>query len=211
MATQQTEARTVVKKAENITIWSDGTITVKNVRASYPHVDKKWAKNPAKETPKYSMVGILANSTHATAIKLLREFADGLIKAHPKVQKIKADAYFIRDGDQSAKDEYADAWTINASETNRPAVLNPDKSNMEIDEIAETIKPGSRIDMLIEPWVQDNEHGQRCNASLRGVRFLRLVEGEEIGEGGMSDEEVVSSFDDDEDGGFGGDDDDGGL
>lgn len=208
MATQ--ENRTVVKKVDKATLWSDGTITVKDVRASYPHVDKKWAKNPAKETPKYSIVGILSNQTHSAAISLLREHADGLIKAHPKVQKIKADAYYIRDGDQSAKDEYADAWTINASETNRPAVLNPDRSAMEIDEIDETIKPGCRIDMLIEPWIQDNEHGQRCNASLRGVRFLRMIEGEEIGEGGLSDDEVVSSFDDDDDGGFG-DDADGGL
>lgn len=203
------EQRTVVKKVDKATLWSDGTITVKDVRASYPHLDKKWAKNPAKETAKFSVVGILANDTHGQAIQLIRDHADGLIKAHPKVNKIKADAYYIRDGDQSAKDEYADAWTVNASETNRPAVLNPDKSAMDIDEIADIIKPGARIDMLIEPWVQDNEHGQRVNASLRGVRFLRMIDGEEIGEGGLSDEEVVSSFDDDDDGGFGDDADDG--
>jgi hypothetical protein len=205
-----TEQRTVVKKVDKATLWSDGTITVKDVRASYPHLDKKWAKNPAKEIAKFSVVGILPNSTHAAAIQLIRDHADGLIKAHPKVNRIKADAYYVRDGDASAKDEYADAWTINASETNRPAVLNTDKSAMDIDEIADIIKPGARIDMLIEPWIQDNEHGQRVNASLRGVRYLRLVEGEEIGEGGLSDDEVMSSFDDDDDGGFG-DDADGGL
>jgi hypothetical protein len=210
MAEQEKAPRTIVSQGKNYKIYSDGTILIADVRASYPHLDKKWAKNPAKETPKYSVVGILPNSTHAAAIQLLRDHADGLIKAHPKITKIKADAYFVRDGDQSAKDEYADAWTINASETNRPAVLNTDKSAMDIDEIADIIKPGARIDMLIEPWMQDNEHGQRCNASLRGVRYLRMIEGEEIGEGGLSDDEVMSSFDDDDDGGFG-DDADGGL
>lgn len=204
-----TEARTVVKKVKNAILWSDGTITLQNVRASYPHLDKKWAKKES-ETKKFSVVSILPNDTHKEARQLCLDHANKLIAAHPKINKIKADAYFIRDGDQGAKTEYEGAWTVNASETKRPSVLHPDKTVMEIEEIADTFQPGCRMDCLIEPWIQDNEHGQRVNASLRGVRYLRMVEGEEIGEGGISDEDVAASFDDGDDGGFG-DDDDSGL
>lgn len=203
-------AREIAKKVKNATLYADGTITIYNVRASYPHVDKKWAKKPDKETPKFSIVGILPNDTHAEARKLLLDECDRILK-EAKVPKIKADLKFVRDGDLAAKSEYEGAWTVNASEAKRPAVLNPDKSEMEIDEIADTIQPGCRIDLLIEPWWQDNEHGQRINASLRGVRYLRMVEGEEIGEGGMDTQDVIDSFDDDEEGGFGSGDDFGGL
>jgi hypothetical protein len=79
---------------------------------------------------------------------------------------------------------------------------------MDQEDIKPTIKAGYRVDMLIEPWAQDNEHGKRINASLRAVRFRR--EDTPISEGGISKDEAISSFDDDEDGGFGGDDDDNG-
>jgi hypothetical protein len=95
------------------------------------------------------------------------------------------------------------AWIVAARETdNRPIVLNPDRSEMDQEDIKPTIKAGYRIDMLVEPWPQDNEHGKRINASLRAVRFRR--EDTPISEGGISKDEAISSFDDDEDGGFGG-------
>src|SRR3546814_1036870 len=65
------------------------------------------------------------------------------------------------------------------------------------------IKAGYFIDMLVQPWWQDNEHGKRINASLRAVRLRR--EGPLIAEGGISKDAAISSFDDDDEGGFGGD------
>ena len=38
----------------NLVFREDGCILIKNVRLSYPHLFKAWAKNPDKETPKYS-------------------------------------------------------------------------------------------------------------------------------------------------------------
>ncbi len=201
------EARSVLKAVKNAKLYSDGTIAISDCRASYPHVDKKWAKK-ATDTAAYSITGILPNATHAEAIQLCRDQAEQVRKDGKLKANLKDDLLFIRDGDAEKKPEYADAWIVAARETQRPAVLNRDKTAMDQDQIDETIQPGCRIDLLIQPWAMDNEHGQRVPASLRGVRYLRMVEGEEIGEGGLDADEVASSFDDDDD--FGGDDDDNG-
>jgi hypothetical protein len=204
------EERKIVKSGPNYKIYSDGTILVSDVRASYPHLDKKWCKNPQKDTPAYSLTGILPNDTHKEAREAILAFCQDMLNERNKGGKIKADAYFVRDGDLSGKDEYEDAWIVAARESdNRPVVLNPDRSEMDVEDIKGTIKAGYRVDMLVEPWWQDNEHGKRINSSLRAVRFRR--EDTPIAEGGISKDEAISSFDDDEDGGFGGDDENGGL
>lgn len=209
--------RTVVKSAKNskgqviAKLYSDGTILIADVRASYPHIDKMWRKNE-KDTPAYSITGILPTASHQPAIDLLNEVCMDLLKERNKGKDIKDDAKFIRDGKPTKKPEYADAWIVASRETEKPTVLHPDKSQMETpEEIKAEIKAGYFIDMLVQPWWQDNEHGQRINASLRAVRLRR--EGPLIAEGGISKDAAISSFDDDEEGGFGGDTDDdmGGL
>lgn len=204
------EERTIVKTVKNAVLYSDGTIRITDVRISYPHLDRKWAKNPGKDTPAYSGVFILPKATHQEAVDLCLEVCDDILKERNKGAKIKADVKFVRDGDLAAKPEYEDAWTVNARETdNRPIILNPDKSEMEPEDIKGTIKAGFYTDVLIQPWWQDNEHGKRINASLRAVRYRR--EGPALSEGGISKDDAIGSFDDDDDGGFGGDDDNGGL
>lgn len=207
--------RTVVKTAKNAKgqaiakLYSDGTVLVSDVRASYPHIDKMWRKNE-KDTPAYSLTGILPTDTHQPAIDLLSEVCMDIIADRNKGRDIKDDAKFIRDGKPTKKPEYVGAWIVAARETEKPTVLHPDKSEMETpEEIKSTIKAGYFVDMLIQPWWQDNEHGQRVNASLRAVRFRR--EGPLISEGGISKDAAISSFDDDDEGGFGGDDLNGGL
>lgn len=206
------EERTIVESGKYHKIYSDGTILLSDLRISYPHLDKKWAKKTT-DTPAYSAVGLLEKEKHAEAIKAVNDFCTGMLKQHNKGAKIKADLMFIRDGDLAAKPEYEDHWSINAREPdNRPVVLNPDKSEMEQEDIKPTIKAGHYIDMLIEPWWMDNDWGKRVNASLRAVRYRR--EGEALAQGGLDKGDAISSFDDDEDGGFGGgdaDDENGGL
>lgn len=207
--------RTIVKSAKNskgqtiAKLYSDGTILISDVRASYPHIDKMWRKNE-KDQLAYSITGILPTATHQPAIDLLLGVCEDIYKERNKGQDIKDDAKFIRDGKPTKKAEYADAWIVASRETEKPTVLHPDKSEMDSpEEIKSTIKAGFYIDLLVQPWWQDNEHGKRINASLRAVRFRR--EGPLIAEGGISKDDAISSFDDDDEGGFGGDDDMGGL
>jgi hypothetical protein len=208
--------RTVVKSAKNkagqviCKVYSDGTVLIADVRASYPHIDAMWRKNE-KDTPAFSITGILPTATHQPAIDLLNEVCMDIIEERNKGRDIKDDAKFIRDGKPTKKPEYENAWIVASRETEKPTVLHPDKTEMESpSEIKKEIKAGYFIDMLVQPWWQDNEHGQRINASLRAVRLRR--EGPLIAEGGISKDAAISSFDDDDEGGFGGgtsDDDDG--
>lgn len=202
--------RTVVKVAKNkagqalAKLYSDGTILVCDVRASYPHLDQAWAKKET-DTKAFSVTGIMPTSTHQPAIDLLLEVCTDILKERNRGKDIKDDLKFIRDGAPTKKEEYKGAWICVGRETEKPTVLHPDKSEMESPaEIKREIKAGYFIDMLIQPWYQDNEHGTRINASLRAVRFRR--EGPLIAEGGISKDDAISSFDDDDEGGFGGDD-----
>lgn len=207
--------RTVVKIAKNAAgqsiakLYSDGTILIQDVRASYPHLDAAWAKND-KDTKAYSVTGILPVATHQPAIDLLQEFGEQMLKERNRGKPIKDDAWFVRDGKPTRKPEYEGAWIVASRETEKPLVLHPDRSEMESPaEIKREIKAGFYIDMLIQPWFQDNEHGQRLNASLRAVRLRR--EGPLIAEGGISKDAAISSFDDDDEGGFGGGTEEGGF
>jgi hypothetical protein len=208
--------RTVVRSAKNdkgqviCKVYSDGTIMISDVRASYPHLDQAWRKNE-KDTFAFSVTGILPVATHQPAIDLLLDVCMDIIKERNKGADIKDDLKFVRDGNPTKKPEYKDAFIVASRETEKPTVLHPDKSEMESPaEIKKEIKAGYYIDMLVQPWWQDNEHGKRINASIRAVRLRR--EGPLIAEGGITKDAAISSFDDDEDGGFGGGDDDmGGL
>ena len=209
MADEQKSPRTVVKTAKNkagqviAKVYSDGTILISDVRISYPHLDAAWRKND-KDTLAFSATGILPVATHQPAIDLLNEVTMDLLTERNKGKDIKDDAKFIRDGKPTKKPEYEKAWIVASREIEKPTVLHPDKSEMESPaEIKSSIKAGFFVDLLIQPWWQDNEHGQRVNASLRAVRLRR--EGPLIAEGGISKDDAISSFDDDDEGGFGGD------
>lgn len=212
--TEQKTPRTVVKSAKNAAgqvickIYSDGTILLADVRNSYPHIDAPWAKKPS-DTPAFSITAIVPTKTHQPAIDLIDEYIMDMLKEHNKGVDIKDDAKFLRDGGPTKKTEYAGAFIVATRETEKPTVLHPDKSEMESPgEIKREIKAGYFIDLLFQPWFQDNEHGKRVNASLRAVRLRR--EGPLIAEGGITKDAAISSFDDDDEGGFGGDEDENG-
>lgn len=209
-------ARTIVEQGENYRIYSDGTVLVQNVRFSYCHLDKAWCKNPEKgEKPKYSIVGMLPKKTHRAAIVRVRKIADDMIaeaKMNPKVFK-KADK-FIRDGNESGKEQYMEHWTINASEERRPSVRGPDTRPIPENKIKEMVPSGYYGDILIRPWWQNNDWGKKPNAGLVAVQVKRGKPEDRFGEGGVSEEDIDDTFDEvddddlDTDGGFDDEDDD---
>ena len=204
--------RTIVKEVENARLYDDGTILVRNVRFSYPHVDEPWAKKP-EEKKKFSVVGLLPKSTHRAAKDLIKGEMDRILtenKQNPKV--FKKDAKFLRDGNDAGKEEYVDHYTVNASEDRRPQVRGPDNKKItDPAKIREAVQPGFWGDILIRPWWQNNDWGKRVNAGLTALQVKRRDE--TFGEGGISDEDLDETFEaaDEEDqdyGGFDADDDD---
>lgn len=156
--------------APKIVFREDGSILLKEVVLSYPHLFTPWAKNPEKETPKYSARGLMGKATHAEEIKLLGQHIRKLEMEHFK-GRLPSAALFMRDGKDSGKEEQLESWLVAASETIRPSVINRDKS--PIHEADDIVYAGCVVNMLIKPWVQNNIHGKRLNANLLAVQFVR--------------------------------------
>jgi Protein of unknown function (DUF2815). len=206
-------ARTIVetvKRPDGKTaaiLYSDGCIRIDYVRASYPHVDKPWAKNE-QDRPKFSITGLADKTTHGAVKDLLVRQINAVLK-DKQMGKIGSEHKFCRDGDDSGKDEAEGMWVIKASENpeNQPAVRNA-KGALITDAAAinKLIYPGCYVNILIRPWGQDNKHGKKVNANLVGVQYAG--EGERFGEASLDDEDVWEELESEDLGASGLDDDD---
>lgn len=200
------EARKVVKRVKNAVQFSDGTIRVDGVRASYPHLAEPFSSDDGKG--KFGIVAMLPKETHREAAKLVSDFIKDLLAE--KKERVSTDKRFFRDGNDTDKEEYQDHWVISANESRRPSVRHRSGAKMEKDEIEESIYGGCWVNVLIRPWFQDGQrvgkgYGKRVNAGLVGVQYVK--EGEAFGDGRIDDEDAWDSvedeggFDDDMDGG----------
>jgi hypothetical protein len=156
---------------KNITVCEDGSIIVKNVVLSYPHVFEPWAKNPEKEKLKYSCKGLLPETTHAEAIKYLKGRLSELQMEYFKA-KVGTANLFLRNGNDSGKAEQEGHWVISASENvdNKPDVFNRDMS--PINPKDGILYAGCIVNIKIKPWKQDNSWGKKVNANLLAVQYV---------------------------------------
>ena len=149
----------------------DGTILVKDVRLSYPHLFHKWAKEgDDKAKAKFSGKFLLDKTTHAEAIKAINQRQVALQMEYFK-SRIPNDKIFMRNGAELGREEMKDSWVISASESIRPEVINKDKS--PIAEEDDIIYAGCFVNVLIRPWKQQNSFGKRVNANLLAVQFVK--------------------------------------
>lgn len=205
-----TEPKTVVKQVDMATLYSDGTILVKEVRASYPHCFQPY-KGENSETGKYGIVGLMPKrGAYLPAKDLIRDRINEIIREN-KLKDLPANAKFLRDGNLTAKEEYEGMFTINASETRRPVLRSnrrDPKTNkpaiLKPGEDEDKIYPGCWVNILIRPWWQNNKWGKKVNAGLVAVQFVR--DDEAFGQGRISEDEVDEVFDEFADGDSGFDD-----
>lgn len=94
-------------------------------------------------------------------------------KAPAIMKQMRAtDKICLHDGDlKSNYDGFVGMLYVSARNSARPLVVDRDKSPL----VAQDGKPyaGCYVNASIELWAQDNSYGNRLNASLRGVQFLR--------------------------------------
>lgn len=193
----------VAKKVENCVLFEDGSILIKNVIASFPHLAEPYAKRGPGQSDeefeaskKYSITGMLNSETHSDAIEMI----SGLCKklASDADVKVGKSNYFIKDGDDSGRDEYEGFHTVNARDAARPNCWSRSNVKMDKSEVREKFYAGCVINLMLKPWVQDNSFGKRVNANLVAVQFVQ--DGERIGEGRVSDEGAFESYEDDDNG-----------
>lgn len=152
-----------------------GTIQIKDVRLSYPHLFKPWAQNDDQDK-KYSARFLLPRETHGAEIKAIQQFLTKMMSEKFKA-RIPLDKLFMRDGDATGKPEDEGRWYISASDSIRPQVVG--KKREPLTEEDDVVYAGCYVNVLIRPWAQDNKYGKRINANLVAVQFVR--DGERFG------------------------------
>jgi hypothetical protein len=189
----------------NIVFREDGTIMVKNVVVSYPHLFAPYGRDG--ESKKYSGKFLLRKDTHKAEIvalnKKLTELAVGKWQF-----KLPQAQFFLKDGEAFAKNEGDENYfIISASESTRPSVIDADKTAIYPEEADEKMYPGTVVNLLIRPWMQDNTYGKKINANLLAVQRVR--DGERLAASRAIDtdsvfEDVSGAFGGETDDGFGG-------
>jgi hypothetical protein len=213
--------RTIVKKEEYAALYSDGTILIKGARACYPHLDKPYAgpQGQNQGDPRYTIQGLLPKTdAYKPSVFLIRDEINKLMQA-AKIQALPPDRKFLRDGDlRPDKPEFVGNYVVSAAEKRQPALRSRGKDPrtgraliVTPQEAANVFYGGCYVNILLRPWVQNNQFGKRVNANLLAVQFIK--DGEAFGQGRISDDAIDDSFgvieDDDSgyDDGIGGEDD----
>lgn len=203
------EPRAIIKEGPNFKRYNDGTIYIMNVRFSYPNFAKPYEgeDDEGKKTQNYGCRGLALKKTHKAAKDELVAMINEFLKAN-KIEKIKPDSKFIKDGDLDDKPEYEGHWVISANEKVMPRMRDR-KGNAINPDWFGTNKypffPGCLGNMLIRPWWMNNKYGKKVNANLVAVQFVQ-DDGVVFGEGRISDDQIdetITSLDDgDSDGGY---------
>jgi hypothetical protein len=103
--------------------------------------------------------------------------------------KIPREKHCIKDGDESDLDGYAGCFSLKASSSKRPTVIDRDKTPLTADD--EKLYAGCYVNAVVDFWIQNNVYGKRLNANLYGVQFVK--DGDPFGMGYV---DVTNDFED---------------
>lgn len=178
-------------------------INLKNVRISFPKLFEPSAFQ-GQGKPKYSARFLLDKKEHNELIKqIIAKMKELAAESYPDKKVPPPAMLCLKDGDQSGREDEAGFWTLNASETSRPVVVNRDKTPLVAED--EVIYPGCRVNVKVRLWAQSNQYGKRLNANLLGVQFVkddaRLGGGATRQSADEMFDDVAGAFGDEENGG----------
>jgi hypothetical protein len=207
--------RTIVKKVDNAVWYSDGTLHLKMVRLSYPHVfhmNEMRDPKTGQVNKSYSVAALLPKETHDAAVKLCKQFIKKVLEENNRGENIPADRKFLRDGDPKDEDdvgksENAGCFVVTARESKkRPITLSNKKDPAtgkakrlvpDVPEDEDMIYGGCWGDVLIRPWWQSHQaYGKRVNANLVAVQFRK--HDEPFGTGRIKDTDIDETFESEE-------------
>jgi hypothetical protein len=170
-------------------------VILQNVRQSF--FDGFEATSYNGSAPTYSSTVLFAQDH--PAFELVKNAIDtvGAEKFKDKWPTIKKelesrDKTCLHNGDNKASlAGYAGNWYLTARNKIRPRIV--DRDNSELTQADGRPYSGCFVNMSIEIWAQENQHGKRINASLRGVQFL--ADGEPFAGGAAANEDEFSPVD----------------
>ena len=160
-------------------------IHLKNVRLSFPSLFRRAQFNPGEEG-KYEATFLFSKKDKKLKAKIDKAIKTKIAESGIKVA---SDKRCLKDGDEVEYNGYEGMWSIKASQSRRPTVIDRDRT--PIAEEDNVIYAGCYVNAIIDLWVQNNSFGKRVNANLYGVQFVK--NGEAFGMGPV---DVTDDFDD---------------
>ena len=159
-------------------------IKMQAVRICWPNLFST-ALFGGEDTGKYDSTFILDKKDHAETIKEIEQAIALITKEKWKGKSLSEDRICLKDGDDTDREEYQNAYTIKAATKQKPLVIDRDKRPLSEDD--NVIYAGCYVNAIVTLWAQNNQFGKRINASLEGVQFVR--DGEPLGGGGVDVDE----------------------
>jgi hypothetical protein len=170
-----------------------GKVKLRDVRISFPDLFE--AKSVEGSQPKFGAQFLIPKNSeaHKAVLHAMKDVAK--LKWNTKAeailnQLIAAGKTCLTDGDMKEYDGYAGNMCLSARSTQRPTVLDKDKS--QLDSTSGRPYAGSRVNASVILWAQDNKFGKRINATLSGVQFFKDADPFSAGPSAAS----VDEFDD---------------
>jgi hypothetical protein len=183
----------------NVVYREDGTILLKNVTVSFPHVFEPFGVGNNRK--KYSAKFLFPKETHAADAKALRaKIADMCVEKWKA--PLPASQLCFTDGAATGIEADEAYYIFGASSKTPPKVIDRDKSDLHAEDADEKMYPGAVVNALVKLWVQDStidgQRVKRINADLLAVQRVgdgpRLVAARTAVDLGVFDD--ISSFDD---------------
>jgi len=166
---------------------------LKNVVCSFPHVFK--ANTKFGPDGKREITAMLHKEKHADVIKVIKADIEQMKNSCAK--GVPDNNICLKDGDapDCNRPEYAGHYTIKSSSAKIVPVYDVRKDLL--DENTCDLQGGDIVNVSINLWLQDNAYGQRINAQLNGVQYVK--EGERFGGGGNVSDDFDALMDDEDD------------
>lgn len=209
-------AMIAIETGKNFKVFTDGKdgpklILLQKVRLSFPAVGhKKSDENEDGTTSEsYKAAPMLPKETHEDAKKKVTEIIKELIAENDA--KVPTDKWFIKNGDESEREEYQGHWVISCSDkTRRPIARDEDGELMYVDAnyegkderedalnaIDEKFFPGCIVDILIRPWYfggkvkgKTKTFPKRVCAGFAAIKFVK-DDGVKFSKGSIDDSSV---------------------
>ena len=154
-------------------------VRLDNVRMAFVNIFEPKQVNNEGE-PKYTVTALLPKGSPQLEImeKAMKEVArEKWPKEAARVYKalVSEAKTCLRDGDNKNYGGFENHMYVSASSKVRPLIMDMDKTKLTNADAAR-IYSGCYGYVLLDVWAQDNQHGKRINAVLKGV--MKAADGE---------------------------------
>jgi hypothetical protein len=192
------ERRRIIADHGKVAFYNDQTILLRDVRCSYPHLDRPTAMGDGE--PKYSIEAMIPDTPeYRPGIRALMQAIEEIALDH-KTPPLPEDRICLKNGSNGIRPEKQGYYVFKAAEKDAPKLRgnrrDPRTKALEIipgADASQVFYGGCWVSVVVALWWQSNKHGKRVNANLRAVQFVQNDEA--FGRGNISDEDLDDMFD----------------